>query len=249
MMLEEFFEENNKVAIAFSGGVDSAYLLYEAISCKADVRAYYVKSQFQPQFELDDAKRLARELNADMTIIELDVLAFEEVVNNPSNRCYYCKQQIFGNILERAKSDGYTVILDGTNASDEEGDRPGMKALREMQVKSPLRECGLTKDRIRELSKEAGLFTWNKPAYACLATRIATGEMITEEKLKATEMAEEYLFSLGFSDLRVRRVGDKAKLQFTASQLEEATARQNEIRTELLKYYKEVEIDTSVVRG
>lgn len=249
MTLEQFFEENSKVAIAFSGGVDSAYLLYEAIRCKVDVRAYYVKSQFQPQFELDDAMRLARELNADMTIIELDVLSDDVIVGNPSDRCYFCKQKIFGNIIEHTKADGYTIILDGTNASDEEGDRPGMKALREMQVKSPLRECGLTKDRIRELSKEAGLFTWNKPAYACLATRIATGERITEEKLKATEMSEEYLFSLGFSNLRVRRVGDKAKLQFAADQLEEALARQDEIKAELLKYYKEVEIDTSVVRG
>ena len=248
MTIEQFFDKNRKVAIAFSGGVDSAYLLYEAVKCKADVKAYYVRSQFQPQFEYEDALRLADEIGADMSVIDVDVLSFDAIVCNPSNRCYYCKQQIFGNILEHAKRDGYTVILDGTNASDEEGDRPGMKALKEMEVKSPLRECGLTKDMIRALSKEAGLFTWDKPAYACLATRIATGETITKEKLQATEVSEMYLANLGFTDFRVRRVGDTAKLQFKRNQIEDAFAQEEKIKTELMKYYSEVIIDTGVIR-
>ncbi|MDE7198336.1 MAG: ATP-dependent sacrificial sulfur transferase LarE, partial [Lachnospiraceae bacterium] len=213
MELSEFFSENKKVALAFSGGADSAYLLYAAKAAGADVRAYYVKSVFQPQFELEDAKRLAVELTADMRILEADVLALQTVADNPSDRCYHCKKLIFHTIAEAAREDGYTVLLDGTNASDEEGDRPGMRALRELSVRSPLRECGLTKEKIRGLSKEAGLFTWSKPAYACLATRIPTGEPITKEKLSATEAAENYLFSLGFTDFRVRRLGEAARLQ------------------------------------
>lgn len=246
MTLEQFFNDNPKVALAFSGGVDSAFLLYAAIKYKADVCAYYVKSDFQPQFELDDAKRLAKELNANMKIINIDVLSNEAIAANPSNRCYYCKRVIFGTILEQAAADGYTVILDGTNASDDEGDRPGMVALRELQVKSPLRECGLTKDRIRELSKEAGLFTWDKPAYACLATRIATGETITGEKLRATENAESFLFDLGFTDFRVRRIKDMAKLQFKEDQFGKAIENREFILKEMKKYYSSVVIDMEV---
>ncbi|MBQ2085576.1 MAG: ATP-dependent sacrificial sulfur transferase LarE, partial [Oscillospiraceae bacterium] len=197
MDLTTFFRENSKAAVAFSGGVDSSYLLYAGISAGADVTGYYVKAAFQPMFEYNDAMRLAEQIGARVKVIEVDVLADEKVRQNPSNRCYYCKRAIFGNILRAAAEDGYTLILDGTNASDDEGDRPGMKALKELQVRSPLRECGLTKDMIRQLSRQSGLFTWDKPAYACLATRIRTGEEITAEKLAATEDSEDYLFSLG----------------------------------------------------
>ena len=176
MDLADFFRENHKAALAFSGGVDSAYLLYAAKEAGADVRAYYVKSAFQPQFELEDAKRLAGQLAADLRILETDVLADETVAANPPDRCYHCKRLLFTTIAEAAKQDGYRVLLDGTNASDEESDRPGMRALKELSVRSPLRECGLTKEEIRRLSKAAGLFTWDKPAYACLATRIPPGE-------------------------------------------------------------------------
>ena len=105
------------------------------------------------------------------------------LASNPPDRCYHCKKAIFGRLKERAAADGYRVILDGTNASDLRDDRPGMKALEEMEIRSPLRECGLTKDQIRSFSREAGLFTWNKPSYACLATRFPAGTDLTEEKL------------------------------------------------------------------
>lgn len=243
MELSGFFSEIKKVALAFSGGVDSAYLLYAAKTAGADVRAYYVKSVFQPQFELEDAKRLAAELTADMRILEADVLALQTVADNPGDRCYHCKKLIFHTIAEAAREDGYTVLLDGTNASDEEGDRPGMRALMELSVRSPLRECGLTKEKIRSLSKEAGLFTWSKPAYACLATRIPTGESITKEKLSATEAAEEYLFSLGFTDFRVRRLGEAARVQFPAKQLGKVLENREEIVKELKQYYNAVLLD------
>lgn len=123
MNLREFFIENPKVALGFSGGVDSSYLLYAAKHYDADIKAYFIKSQFQPAFELEDAKRLAEALNADLQIIELDALQQETVVQNPADRCYHCKNQVFGELIKAAKSDGYETIIDGTNASDEAGER------------------------------------------------------------------------------------------------------------------------------
>ena len=243
MTLEEFFRENPKAAIAFSGGVDSAYLLYAAMQCGADVRAYYVKTQFQPAFELADAQRLARDLGAPMTVLQQDALASEAVAQNPADRCYYCKQNIFGNLKRAAAEDGFTLILDGTNASDDAGDRPGMRALREMDVRSPLRECGLTKAEIRRLSHEAGLFTWDKPAYACLATRVPTGTRITPELLAATERAEGWLFSQGYTDFRVRLLDGCARLQFPADQLSRALAQHDEIVAALKPDYRAVLLD------
>lgn len=246
MTLHEFFQNHPKVALAFSGGVDSAYLLYAAVRSGAQVRAYYVKSAFQPQFELEDAKRLAEELGADMRILDVDVLSDPNIVSNPSNRCYFCKNAIFTAILRAAKEDGFDLLMDGTNASDDAGDRPGMRALRELSVRSPLRECGLTKPEIRRLSKEAGLFTWDKPAYACLATRIPTGEQITAEKLERTEAAEDYLFSLGFTDFRVRMTGNSAKLQFPEQQFPVLLKKREAIVKELKRYYDSVLLDLEV---
>ncbi len=246
MTLTEFFHENQKAAIAFSGGVDSAYLLYAALQSGADVRAYYVKSAFQPQFELDDARRLAETLSADMRVLDVDILADETVAANPPDRCYHCKRRIFSAIASAAAADGYTLLLDGTNASDDAGDRPGMRALRELSVRSPLRECGLTKPEIRRLSREAGLFTWDKPAYACLATRVPAGERLTAEKLENTERAEDFLFSLGFTDFRVRLFNGAARLQLPAEQLPRLLERRAEILSELKKTYSAVVLDLEV---
>lgn len=246
MRLNEFFEENPKVAIAFSGGVDSAYLLYAAKKYAREVKAFYVKSEFQPQFELDDAVRLAEELEAEIKIIHVDILSDEQVAANPKNRCYYCKRKIMGSIIEEAREEGYSVLLDGTNASDELDDRPGMVALQELSVLSPLRICGLTKAKIRELSKEAGLFTWNKPAYACLATRIPAGQKIDSDLLDRTQRAENYLFSLGFTDFRVRTQGNSAKLQIREAQLELLMQNRNIIVEQLKKDYENVLLDMEV---
>ena len=242
MELPDFFKRHSKVALAFSGGVDSSYLLYSAIDSGADAHAYYVKSAFQPRFELNDAERMAKLLHADMTVIELDVLDNPMIASNPMDRCYYCKKLIFSAIAKQAKADGYSILLDGTNASDDADDRPGMRAIKELAVLSPLRECELTKDRIRQLSKEAGLFTWDKPAYACLATRISAQD-ITEEKLEWTECAENHLFSLGFSDFRVRMTGTSAKIQISAAQFQLLAEKRDSIVRELKKYYSSVLLD------
>jgi len=246
MELKDFFAENPKVAVAFSGGVDSAYLLWAANHYGADVRAYYVKSAFQPQFELNDAKRLVSELGARLTIIELDGLSCGDITANSPERCYFCKRTIFSAIADAAAKDGYTTLIDGNNASDDASDRPGMRAAKELNVRSPLREAGLTKAEIRNLSKEAGLFTWNKPAYACLATRIPTGDIITCEKLKKTELAEDYLSKLGIFDHRVRLMGNAAKIQVPGSCISTVLENRQAITAELKKYYDSVLLDLEV---
>lgn len=243
MTLDTFFRENPRAAIGFSGGVDSSFLLYAAMHYGAQVRAYYVKTAFQPEFELRDARHLAETLGADLKMIELDILQHESITSNPCDRCYYCKQQIFGAIQKAAAEDGFSLLLDGTNASDDVLDRPGMKALEELSVRSPLRECGLTKLEIRERAKEAGLFIWNKPAYACLATRIRTGEPIDAGKLAATEETEAYLMSLGFSNFRIRRTGNTAIIQVSPSQIGELFLHRSEVLNFMKAYYDTVTLD------
>ena len=246
MELADFFARHPKAALGFSGGVDSSYLLWSAKQCGADVRPYFIKTAFQPAFELEDARRLCRDVGAELTILELDALADEAVAENPADRCYHCKQNLFGTLTQRARADGYCLLLDGTNASDDAGDRPGMRALRELEVRSPLRECGLTKAEIRARSKAAGLFTWDKPAYACLATRMPTGQRITAEALAKTEAAEGFLFSLGLTDFRVRYFAGAARIQAPAAQLALILARREEILTELRQYYPAVLLDLEV---
>lgn len=243
MELSEFFAQNRRAALAFSGGADSAYLLYAALKFGADVTAYYVKSQFQPEFELRDAERLSRELNAPLRVITLDVLTCDSVRENGEMRCYHCKREIMAAVRAAAREDGYELVIDGANASDDAGDRPGMRAARELAVRSPLRECGITKPELRRLSREAGLFTWDKPAYACLATRVKTGEAITAEVLQKIEASEARLFELGFRDFRVRVSRGVALLQFTGADLSRARARGDELRALIAPYFERVEID------
>ena len=246
MPLKHFFQKHNRLAIAFSGGVDSAYLLYAAMQCGADVKAYFVRSAFQPQFELEDAQKLASQLGAKLEVLDVDVLCKEDINANPADRCYHCKKVLFEAISKAAVKDGYSLLIDGTNASDNSADRPGMKALKELSVRSPLRECGLMKSEIRRLSKEAGLFTWDKPAYACLATRIPTGEEITAHKLARTEKAESYLASLGFLDFRVRSNGDVAKIQLKSPDFPRMAEHREAVFEELKQYYQEVTLDLEV---
>ena len=243
MKLKKFFEKYPRVALGFSGGVDSAYLLYAGKKYGADIRPYFIKTAFQPEFELRDAHRLTEELGIELTVVEYDILAETQVAQNPPNRCYYCKSALFGALKQQALKDGYEILLDGTNASDDASDRPGMKAIREMKVLSPLRECGLTKDEIRILSREAGLFTWEKPSYACLATRIPTGEPVSGELLKRIERSEDALSALGFSDFRVRVFHNAARIQLSKGQFEQAAQDRERILSALKPYFPAVLLD------
>lgn len=244
MKLKDFFKENPRFAIAFSGGVDSAYLLYAAVQAGCDVKAYYVNTNFQPQFELDDAKKFAYLIQAPMTIEKLDVMHTPEIVDNPADRCYHCKKAIFTRLWELARDDGFDMLCDGTNATDDASVRAGMSALGELEVRSPLRECGLSKKEVRRLSCEAGLFTHDKPSYACLATRVPSGTKITEELLSITEQAEDALHGLGFADLRIRYLDGAAKIQVPDDQFKIIIDKRKKIMDALSPFYKDIYIDT-----
>lgn len=244
MELNDFFINNPRIAVAYSGGVDSSYLLFAAKTAGADVSAYYIRSRFQPQFEIDDATRFTKSISVPMTIGTLDVLRDNAISANNEDRCYYCKTAIITKIRELAGKDGYATLCDGTNADDAEKDRPGMRALRENGVISPLRDSGLSKREIRRLSKEAGLFTHDKPAYACLATRIPEGTVIEAELLEKIERAENALYAMGFSDLRARYLPHGGvKLQIPAAQWDAAAAARADILKALRPDFDSVALD------
>ena len=241
--LQAWFAAHPRFVLAFSGGCDSAYLFYAAVECGTDFAVCYVKSAFQPEFELADAQRLARDLGREIDIIELDVLEDARVRANPKDRCYFCKQRIFSAICARARALGYDLVIDGTNASDDAGDRPGMRALRELQVESPLRSCGISKAEVRALSRKAGLFTWNKPAYACLATRIPSGMSIDGETLEKIERSEAALTRLGFSDFRTRIAGSGVRLELTEKDMAHLMERRAEVCAALEKDFDGIALD------
>lgn len=242
MDIQTYFKDK-KVAVAFSGGVDSSVLLFLAQKYAADCKAYFVKSQFQPQFELDDALQISGQLGVELKIINLDVLSDKSIVSNPENRCYYCKKKIFGAICAAAESDFADIICDGTNASDDVSDRPGFKALKEFGVESPLRDCNITKAEIREIARKNGLAVYDKPSYACLATRIPCTTPIEESVLLNTENAENEMRALGFKNFRVRYLDGAAKLELSAKDFDLIFNIRNEVESALSKYYDSVYLD------
>ncbi len=192
-------------AVAFSSGVDSALLLYaakEALGSKAV--AVTAIAPFFPERESDESRSFCKEIGVDQVILEINPEDIPEFESNPKDRCYHCKLNLFNNFMDFAASRGLSAVIEGSNADDVSDYRPGMKALAELDIKSPLKEAGLTKDEIRTLSKAFGLPTWNKPSFACLASRIPYGEKITRDKLSIVESAEKYLLELGFKQFRVR---------------------------------------------
>ena len=227
--LTDWFCCHPGAALAFSGGSDSALLLYAALQAKINVRIFMVQSQFQHTFERQDALLLADSLGARVSTLPCDILVFPEVVANDPMRCYHCKKHLFSCLQKSALEEGCTCIVDGSNASDDPVARPGMRALEEMHVLSPLRECGFKKETIRVISREAKLPTWNRPSNACLATRIPVGTTITLADLRRIERAEDLLRQMGFSDLRVRLYHKAARIQLPQAQLEQANAMRKEI--------------------
>ena len=207
------------------------------------VKAYYVKSPFQPQFELDDAIDIARRLDVELEVMALDILTDSKIAANPANRCYYCKNRIFNAICAAAARDGFAFVCDGTNASDDVADRPGFKALGELGVLSPLRECGYTKAMIRNLAREYGLPVADKASYACLATRIPTGVAITADVLAKTEKAEDELRKMGFVNFRVRYLDGAARLELSARDFELFYAKKDSVFAALSPHYNGVYLD------
>lgn len=199
------------VAVAFSGGVDSTFLLavaHEILGNK--VLALTAASKFIPKRELDAAIKFCSDNNIRQKIFEADVLSFDGVKDNPVDRCYFCKRELFKNFLRIAED---KTLIEGSNVDDDGDYRPGTRAITELKIKSPLREVGLYKAEIRELSKEMNLLTWDKPSMACLASRFVYGETLTEQKLAMVEAAEDFLLSASFNQLRVRVHGKIARIE------------------------------------
>ncbi len=218
--LKQNLAQLQRVAVAYSGGVDSTFLLWVARKVLGD-GAVAVTAQLQsfPEHELEETKHFCRERGIRQIICEIDELKLEKFRENPPDRCYYCKKHIFSEISRVLREQGDYVLVEGSNVDDASDYRPGARAIRELGVKSPLQDAGLTKNEIRQLSKQMELPTWDKPSCACLASRFAYGEMITTEKLSALETAENFLHELGFHQLRVRVHGSLARIEVLPQEL------------------------------
>ena len=235
--LKDILKYLESVAIAYSGGVDSTLLLKAASDALGgNVVAFTARSETYPELELQGALCMARELDVECRVIETSELEVECFADNPPERCYYCKSELFTKISNEAKKHGLKHVADGANADDVADFRPGLKAAAELGVRSPLKEAGLTKQDIRAISKELGLPTWNKPAYACLASRFPYGEKITEEKLKVVAAAENLLRELGFSGFRVRHHGTIARIEVPQQDMKRLL--QDGVRQRVIKEFK-----------
>lgn len=212
-LLLQVIASHKRVAVAFSGGVDSSFLCRAARDAVGEAcLAITMVSPMMPSDDLRTAKEIAKLVGIRHLLVE-DKELDEPVAANPINRCYHCKKIEFGRIAEIAAGEGIKTVLDGSNVDDESDYRPGLVALKELGVTSPLRAAGLDKAEIRELSKRLGLPTWDKPAAACLGSRVPYGSRITLEKLRAIDAAEQLLRSFGFKQCRVRHHGDIARLE------------------------------------
>ncbi|MBR4751011.1 MAG: ATP-dependent sacrificial sulfur transferase LarE [Thermoguttaceae bacterium] len=237
--LRDYLKELGSLAVCFSGGVDSSFLLTVAREALGDrVVAVTGVDASVPEREVEEAKAFCKERGVRHTIRAVNPLKEEGYRNNSPNRCYYCKRGIFTEAKRVADENGIKYIAEGSNMDDIGDYRPGLKAAAELSVKSPLREAGLYKSDIRLISKAMGLSTWSKPAYACLASRFAYGEKITEEKLRMIDRAEQFLIERGFFEERVRIHGNIARIEVPPVDIPRLVA--DEIRNVVYEEFKRI---------
>ncbi|MCD6451081.1 MAG: ATP-dependent sacrificial sulfur transferase LarE [Acidobacteria bacterium] len=237
--LKEIIEGYGSLVVAFSGGVDSSYLTYIAHQVLGErMLAITADSPTYPVHELKEAKEFAKKWSIPHKVInsnELDVPKFRE---NPEDRCYYCKKELLTSLIEIAKEEGFSFVAEGSTLDDLSDFRPGRRAISELGVKSPLIEAGLSKEEVRNLSRKAGLSTWNKPSFACLASRFPYHHPITKEKLVMVERAEEVLRELGFHQFRVRHHQELARIELESEDIKRAVS--PEVKRKIVKAFKEI---------
>lgn len=236
--LKQYLVNLGSAAIAFSSGVDSTFLLKTAHGVLGEhVIAVTAKSDSFPKRELEEAKAFCEKEGIRQVIFESRELEIEGFSQNPPNRCYLCKKAFLEKIKKIARENGMNYVIEGSNVDDEGDYRPGMQAVAELGIQSPLREAGLTKREIRLLSKELGLDTWEKPSFACLSSRFPYGETITKEKLAMVEQGEQLLLDLGFSQFRVRIHGRMARIEIVPEDFSRLI--QEKIRSRITEQFRE----------
>ena len=235
--LKKMLKDFGSAAVAFSSGVDSTFLLYAAKEALGDkVIAISAKSYSFPERELNEAKAFCEAHKIRHIIFESEELEIEGFSENPVNRCYICKHELFEKIIKIAENEGISVILEGSNLDDNGDYRPGLQAVAELGIKSPLRSVGFTKEDIRALSKYLNLPTWEKPSFACLASRFVYGETITKEKLAMVDKAEQMLLDLGFRQVRVRIHGTMARIEVLPDEFEKLIS--DDVRNQITASFK-----------
>ncbi len=237
--LKKILKEMESALLAFSGGVDSAFLLAVANEVLGEkLIAVTAISPIYPSFETNEAIEIAGNSGVKHITVVADVLAKKKIYSNPPDRCYWCKKEIFSHLVKLAGEYGIRYVIDGTNYDDRSDYRPGAKAVKELGIRSPLKEAGLTKLEIRQHSKKLGLQTWNKPSLACLASRIPYGSSITEGKLKMVDSAERFLRGLGFRNVRVRHHDDIARIEVPDDELDKLL--ESKVRSKINKHLKKL---------
>ncbi len=235
--LIKYLKNLERVAVAFSGGVDSTFLLSVAREALSDnVVAFTVRSPYIPDWEIKEARQIANKLSAKHMVFETEIS--DSILDNPENRCYLCKKFIFTKLVSEAGKLNINYVIEGTNSDDTGDFRPGIQALRELGIKSPLLENNITKEDIRYFSRLLNLETWDKPAYACLLTRIPYNTRISMEELRRIEQAEVFLMTLGFKGVRVRSHNNLARIELNKDRI--ADIFKNSIRDKIVNKFKDI---------